>query len=321
MKLNAHHLDHFETEGYVIVESALENADIDPVIADYSAFIDRRSRELHAAGQLSDIFEDEPFKRRLARICEEDVEIYDDIDIMHFRGAAVFDFLRNDNLMDVVEGLVGPEITCSPIQHARAKLPGCLIGQLSDAAFDDERREKIKSMVRENVAPWHQDAQVHLEEADPTFILTVWIPLCDATVENGCMEIIPRVHCGEVVYWSEGFGISDDNLPAEAVVPVPVHKGDVLFLHKLIPHRSTPNYTDGIRWSLDLRYQETGTPTGRAFYPDFPTRSRSNPASVLTDHAEWCRLWIEALEKVPTDRRPARQARPQSPIAMARGGG
>ena len=143
MKLEAHHLDHFEAEGYVIVEGALSNADIDPVIADYSAFIDRRSRELHAAGQLSDIFEDEPFERRLARICEEDVKIYDDIDIMHFRGAGVFDFLRNDHLMDVVEGLVGPEITCSPIQHARAKLPGRLMAELSDAAIDGERRESF----------------------------------------------------------------------------------------------------------------------------------------------------------------------------------
>ena len=48
-----------------------------------------------------------------------------------------------------------------------------------------------------------------------------------------------------------------------------------------MPHRSTLNKTDEVRWSMDLRYQ-TGTPSGRPYYPDFAVRSRSNPASVLT---------------------------------------
>ena len=76
---------------------------------------------------------------------------------------------------------------------------------------------------------------------------------------------------------------------------VPVHKGGIVFMHRYMPHRSTPNYSDGVRWSMDLRYQPTGQPTGRPFHPDFVVRSRRNPESVLTDHAEWSRRWIEAL--------------------------
>jgi hypothetical protein len=67
-------------------------------------------------------------------------------------------------------------------------------------------------------------------------------------------------------------------------------------MHKEIPHRSTPNRTDTVRWSIDLRYQKTGTPTGRPFHPEFVVRSRANPASVLTDHAAWRRMWEEGLE-------------------------
>jgi hypothetical protein len=51
-----------------------------------------------------------------------------------------------------------------------------------------------------------------------------------------------------------------------------------------------------MRWSFDLRYQKTGTPTGRPCYPDFIARSRANPHSVLTDHQHWSNQWIEALE-------------------------
>ncbi|MYA23933.1 MAG: hypothetical protein F4Z30_14650 [Gemmatimonadetes bacterium] len=55
---------------------------------------------------------------------------------------------------------------------------------------------------------------------------------------------------------------------------------------------------DTVRWSMDLRYQETGTPTGRPFHPDFVARSRSNPASELRDYDEWCRRWVESLAAV-----------------------
>jgi hypothetical protein len=53
---------------------------------------------------------------------------------------------------------------------------------------------------------------------------------------------------------------------------------------------------------MDLRYQKTGTPTGRPFHPDFVVRSRTDPDSVLTDWAEWDRLWAAALEKAAVDK-------------------
>ena len=42
--------------------------------------------------------------------------------------------------------------------------------------------------------------------------------------------------------------------------------GSVLFLHQLVPHRSLENYSDEVRWSVDLRFQnpldEAGFHTG-----------------------------------------------------------
>jgi len=125
-------------------------------------------------------------------------------------------------------------------------------------------------------------------------------PYYGATPENGCLQVIPGISTGKTVFWkSEGFGIDDENLPGEPI-DVPMKKGSVLFMHKLTPHGSGPNRTNNIRWSLDLRYQRTGTPTGRAVYPDFPVLSRSNPHSVLTDYEEWDRLWADAKKNNPT---------------------
>jgi hypothetical protein len=318
MKLSQAQSDHFDREGYVVAQGALSDADLDPVIGAYKEYIDGCARQLYHQGRLSQLYDAEPFGRRLARISEEDLEIYRQIDLMDCRLQGAFDFLCNEALMDLVESLIGPEILCSPIQHVRAKLPANLVYRGTDDP--EEGRKQLEAMVAENVAPWHQDAQVHLEEADPSFILTVWLPLGDATPENGCLQVIPRVPATGVVYWSEGFGLDPQQVPDAEVVTLPMHKGDVLLMHKLTPHCSTPNLSEDIRWSMDLRYQRIGTPTGRSFYPEFATRSRANPALVLRNYNTWCRQWIAALEKIPTAQRPRRQQRPQAtmPIAVAR---
>jgi phytanoyl-CoA hydroxylase len=286
MSLSPAQIDRFHTEGYLVVEDALTGADLDPVIHEYEERIDRRARELHAAGKMSRLYADEPFDQRLARICRETMELYPEMDIMHHRGQAAFDFLRNEHLLDLVEGFVGPEITCSPIQHIRAKLPSGLT-------------PAVVGKGDTHVAPWHQDAGVTWAEADPHFILTVWIPMVDATPENGCMEILPRtLGIGLLPHHSKagvGTTILPDEMPDVEPVALPVRKGGVIFMHKETPHRSTPNYSETVRWSMDLRYQQIGTPTGRPFHPDFVVRSRANPSAVLTDHATWCRLWEEGL--------------------------
>lgn len=290
MSLNQAQLDQFEEDGYLIVEGGLTDDDLHPVIADYEAHIDRRARELLAEGKITDLHETAPFDRRLALICAECNEIYPELDIMNLRARGAFEFLRNERLLDIVESIVGPEITCSPIQHIRPKLPNGLTPGGNDA----------------HIVPWHQDAGVTWEEADPFEILTVWLPLSPATIENGCLEIIPRTHGSGL--WQhetragEGTTIVEEALPDLDPVALPMNKGDVLLQNKQIPHRSLRNLSDTVRWSMDLRYQQTGTPTGRPFHPAFVARSRSHPATELTDYDTWNRLWEEAQAKAAVDR-------------------
>lgn len=290
MKLTKAQTDEFEEEGFLVVRECLQDTDLDPVIEEYSEHIDRRAGQLQSEGKLTDVHAGAGFDRRLALISQECNEIYPELDIMHLRGKASFAFLRNDNLLDMVESFVGPEITCSPIQHIRAKMPGKLVPRGSDP----------------HVAPWHQDAGVTWEEADDVFILTVWLPMSPARQENGCLQIIPRTHGSgvrqHVSRAGQGTVIADDEMPTDKPVTLPMDKGDVLFLHKQIPHRSTSNRSETVRWSMDLRYQKTGTLTGRPFHPDFVVRSRAHPDSVLTDWSEWDRMWAEAQQKAAVDK-------------------
>ena len=282
MKLTDQQVRTFRQDGVLVAEGILTDQDLAPVIAEYQAHIDRHARDLQAQGKITDLAEDADFAHRYARLYEQTVEIGYGLDIMELRSRAVFAFLRNENLLDAVECLVGPEIICSPIQHLRAKPPA--------------RSEAEKGVSFYNV-PWHQDAGVTWEEADDSEIVTCWIPIVDATVENGCMELIPGAFRGGYLeHQAEGgTTIRPDLMPEMRPVPAPVRKGGAIFMHRWTPHHSTPNLSDSVRWSIDLRYQPTGTPTGRPFHPSFVVRSRQNPSSVLTDHAEWAGLWEEAL--------------------------
>jgi phytanoyl-CoA hydroxylase len=283
MRLTEEQVKRFRDEGVLVVENVVAAADLAPVIAEYEAWIDRRARVLQAEGKIDDLHEGESFTRRFASLYAQSPEIEKGLDIMQARGPATFQFLGNKRLLDAVECLVGPEITCSPIQHIRAKPPSALSG--AGPGFYN--------------VPWHQDAGVTWEEADDSDIVTCWLAVVDATVENGCMEVLPGVFKGGFLeHQAEGgTTIRPHLLPDVPPRPVPVRQGGVVFMHRHTPHRSTPNHTDEVRWSIDLRYQKTGTPTGRPFHPEFVVRSRSHPESVLTDHAEWAQLWEEALSR------------------------
>lgn len=281
MGLTAEQVAAFREEGVLVAENVLTDADLAPVIAEYEEWIAHRARALAEEGKLTDLHADAPFARRVALLYAQTPDIIQDMDIMTVCGTATFAFLRNRRLLDAVESLIGPEITCNPIQHIRAKPPASSSGE--GAGYFN--------------VPWHQDSGVTWEEADATDIITCWLPLVDATVENGCMEVMPGAWKGGYLQHQAegGTTIRPELRPDIPPRPVPVRKGGVIFMHRLTPHRSTPNYSDQVRWSLDLRYQPTGLPTGRPFHPEFVARSRRNPESVLTDHAEWSRRWKEAL--------------------------
>ena len=202
----------------------------------------------------------------------------------HF-GPAVFDMITHGPLLDVVEALIGPEITSNPIQHVRLKPPAINL-------CDTENRAHIMA------TDWHQDRAVAHEDGDQTQMVTVWLAISDATLENGCLQAIkgkPRMypHCPK-----KQTAIADGFLDLDQAVPLPVPAGGAVIFHPLTPHASLNNVSDRFRWSFDIRYNVTGQPTGRAHFPSFVARSRAHPERVLTDWRDWRDLWVDARRRL-----------------------
>jgi len=283
MGLTAEQVARFHGDGVLVVPGLLGEAELAPLQAEIEAWIDARACALHGDGKLADLHEGEPFARRFARLYEASGGwIAAGLDVHLMRGPALFAFLRNAPLLDAVASLVGPEIVLSPIHHLRAKLPQRLVADAVETYFN---------------VPWHQDSGVMWEEADPVPVVGAWIPLVDATRENGCMEVMPGVAAGGHLPHQAAGGTTlvPEALPDAPTRTLECPRGGVVFQSKFTPHRSTPNHTEDVRWSLDVRYQPAGTPTGRPFHPAFLVRSARAPERVVTDAAHWDAAWREAL--------------------------
>ena len=268
MKATNEQLDFFKEEGYVIVEGGLTDGDLEPLIQDHNVIVDEIARDLHQQGKLTKLYENEPFDRRLARLADDCPEVDGCPEFGVTRRRGTFEFLRNENLVDLIEAFIGPEITCNAVSHVRPKMPS------TDVVF-------------------HQDAVFTTQQAQGILQVTVWVPLVEATPENGCLQVQPRVHQQRMVYWSYG-----QDLPQTERITLPMKKGDVLLVHKLTPHGSGPNNTDAVRWSMDLRYQKTGEPSPRPEWPSLVARSRRDPGSE-TVYQDWRDQWAAALEQRP----------------------
>ena len=314
-------LSRFRRDGYLLVEGVLDPvAVIEPLFAEYATVLDRLTHELHARGEIASTYADLGFAERLIRIYREsgrDHSRYFDPSLVtsgvtaetpFWAGPAVFRIITHERVLDLVECLIGPEIYSNPVQHIRIKPPERL---LPVGATD--------VLARAN--PWHQDNGVVDPVADATDMLTVWIALSDAPVERGCLQVIPRshrqalrTHCPNIP--GRPLAIPDALLDLDRVTPIPTRSGDVILMHKHTIHASPPNVSDQIRWSLDLRYNPTGQPTGRPEFPGFVARSRRDPGSELRDPEAWAGLWCEARDRLAAQpaARPAHRWRGTEPV-------
>jgi ectoine hydroxylase-related dioxygenase (phytanoyl-CoA dioxygenase family) len=107
----------------------------------------------------------------------------------------------------------------------------------------------------------HQDQQAGWTRYAPIFI-TALVTLDPATVENGCLEMVPGRH-RDGLLGEEWNPLSEDGLD---LVPVPTAPGDVIFFDSFAPHASKPNLTSSPRRILYLTYNATAYGDHRAQY-------------------------------------------------------
>ena len=296
----------FAENGFLAIDRLLDDDDLVALEAEYAALLDDLAAALFRAGRIAQTHAHLPFAERFTEILADypDLHRHFNISLPLINGAvdpasyhthagpAVFALLRHPKILDVVECLIGPEISSSPVQQMRMKPPETRVGG------------GLKGHSNVGQTTWHQDIVALLPEADDTEQLTVWLAITEATVENGCLVSVPgshregpKPHCANAALASEPH-VPEHLMARRAAVPLPVKRGGVILFHKMNVHRALPNRSAGLRWSMDLRYHPTGQSSGRPAFPGFVARSRANPSSELRDPTAWARSWDEARRRI-----------------------
>ncbi|MGL4175999.1 MAG: phytanoyl-CoA dioxygenase family protein [Dermatophilaceae bacterium] len=258
----------YDTDGYLVIPALLDAADLRAMREALTEKVDMIATDMIAAGLIQDAHVGEPFETRLARL-------FDDLGAEEFltygrswrdRIPGYFTVMSNPRILDVVESLIGPEIFANPVYNVRPKVPRIAAGAV----------------------PCHQDKS-YWPDANSNPVVTVWVALVDATLENGCLHVIPRtqterVHAAGVEERSGARFLELDlaraGLSASRGVALPVSAGDVVVFNDRLVHSSTPNRSDAVRWSADLRYQPTDQDPMTDHGTGFLARSRAHPERV-----------------------------------------
>ncbi|MBP1996621.1 phytanoyl-CoA dioxygenase family protein [Paenibacillus eucommiae] len=103
--------------------------------------------------------------------------------------------------------------------------------------------------------PWHQD-MAYGGLFYKKQIVTVWIALDEANLDNGCMHIIPRSHLAGGVphFLVRDWQMCDSHVDVEKDMAVCLQPGGALFFSGLLQHGTPANFSALKRRALQFRY-------------------------------------------------------------------
>lgn len=152
---------------------------------------------------------------------------------LYFRWA--WDLSTHPNLLEFMRQLLGPNILLK-----------------STRLFYKHRRSA-------SFVGWHQDGIT--EGLTEAYVPAIWLGLTAATVENGCVRVVPGSHhLGLIPHddESDGENLTAQGRTAQARIDSPqeitMNAGEMLLLHPLVLHASNPNCSAGARIGFSATY-------------------------------------------------------------------
>lgn len=216
----------YKEKGFLVLDQILSESEVDTINEEALRLCRNRDGIIHGIPP--------------APVELSDIEVLQEILCIHFphkMSGIMRDTLFHPAVVQALTQMVGPNIKC-----------------MQSMLF-------LKGAGKPGQA-WHQD-----EDYIPTrdrSLIGAWIALDDATIENGCLWIIPGSHKPGILWeqiWHEDrrfdCSLESQDFPytADDEIPVEVKKGSVVFFNGYTLHRSLPNRAkSGFRRALVNHY-------------------------------------------------------------------
>ena len=212
---------HYHTEGYLVAPDFLSAEQIATFLREMDSVSAGNTLQDHDAARMEMEPNQPPDGTQVRRLYEPCGQ-YET-----FR-----EFSDSQKLLDAVEALLGPDLV---YHYSKINMKPAGVG---------------------SPVEWHQDLSYYpLTNRGSVSILFY---LDDASVENGCLQVIPRRHQADLLSHStDGFfqGRVTENVDESLAIPVPGPAGTVIFMHAMTPHTSIANTSDSPRRTLILSYR------------------------------------------------------------------
>jgi hypothetical protein len=162
------------------------------------------------------------------------------MDMPHMSDPTLFTWLLDDDVLDVVESVIGPDIALWS-SHFISKPPG------------DGMR-----------VGWHEDSFYWNKSISPMEVVTVWLAIDPSSAANGCMRVIPGTHNNgysqyrsvdqRAVFTSE---IQPDQFDESKAVDCVLGANQCSLHHAKLIHGSNANSSASRRCGYTMRYFST----------------------------------------------------------------
>jgi hypothetical protein len=170
------------------------------------------------------------------------------MDVPHFTDLKLFDWLLSDEVLDLVDPIIGPDI----------------------ALFASHFICKPKGNGKR--VPWHEDSFYWRDLIAPMEVVTVWLAIDASTRENGAMQVLPRSLGGNSEH--ESVDAEQNVLPWEAkrqrgddakAVTIELQPNHASLHDGRLMHGSPPNSSNLRRCGYTMRYMPTTVKLNEAY--------------------------------------------------------
>lgn len=224
--------------------------------------------ELGFVDSIQILSEDEvrSYRADVERTCQALGDRITRLNALHLSFRWAWDLCTHPRVLDCMEQLLGPNILLK-----------------STRLFYKHGRSS-------SYVGWHQDGIT--ERVEDAHVPAIWLGLTAATVENGCLRVVPRSHrLGLVPHTSfpDSDNLTTEGVTAQARIESPhdvvMRAGEMSLHHPLVLHASNPNRSSGPRIGFTATYS---TPALRS--------SRTAVAWVRGDGPRHC---FEVIDEPP----------------------
>lgn len=223
MTLTEQQVEFFREGGYLVVENVFSTSEV----ASFQRACDVILAQAQGLTSSTD--------RLKMKVFEDSTKLVQQVGDPHEMSGVWLDLVKDTRLLDMVEALLGPNLL---VYYSQLMM---------------------KAPRQGFTAPWHQDFAFFPHSRAEILACTVAID--DATLENGCIRVIPRSHQLGLInhYDKQGVftGIVQDyhRFDERTEVALPAKAGSVIFWHSLTLHASHPNRTEKPRRALVIEYK------------------------------------------------------------------